>query len=53
MVVKQEVKPSQMQGPTGLTMVKFLDCHEILEVLVVGPDLDWVGCPFQEVPLLF
>jgi len=38
-VVKQEVKLSQMQGLTGLTMVKFLGHHEILEVLVVGPDL--------------
>jgi len=38
-VVKQEVEPSQMQGPTGLTMVKFLGHHEILKVLVVGPDL--------------
>jgi len=38
-VVKQEVEPSQIQGPTGLTMVKFLGCHEILEVLVVGSDL--------------
>jgi len=53
MVVKQEVKPSQMQGPIGLTTVKFLGCHEILEVLVVGQDLYQMGCSFQEVPLLF
>ena len=39
MVVKQEVEPSQMQGPIGLMAVKFLGCYEILEVLVVGPDL--------------
>ena len=52
-MVKQEVEPSQMQGPMGLTMVKFLGYHEVLEVLVVGPDLNWVGCPLQEVPLLF
>jgi len=45
-VVKQEVKPSQMQGPTGLTTVKFLGRHEVLEVLVVGPDLYWMGCSF-------
>jgi len=42
-VVEQEVEPSQMQRPTGLTMVKFLGRHEILEVLVVGPDLYWIG----------
>jgi len=53
MVVKQEVEPSQMQELTGLTIVKFLGRHEVLEVLVVGPDLDWVGCPFQKVPPLF
>jgi len=42
-----------MQGPTGLMTVKFLGCHEILEVLVVGPDLYQMGHSFQEVPLLF
>jgi len=45
-VVKQEVEPSQMQGPTGLTMVKFLGHHEILEVLVIGSDLYWMGRSF-------
>jgi len=49
-VVEQEVKPSQMQRPMGLTMVKFLGRHEILEVLVVGPDFYWIGRSFQEVP---
>jgi len=53
MVVKQEVEPSQMQRPTGLTTVKFLGRHEILEVLVVSPDLYRMGHSFQEVPLLF
>jgi len=52
-VVKQEVEPSQIQGPTGLMTVKFLGRHEILKVLVVGPDLYQIGCSFQEVPLLF
>jgi len=33
-----------MQGPTGLTMVKFLGHYEVLEVLVVGPDLYQMGC---------
>jgi len=45
-VVKQEVEPSQMQGPTGLTTVKFLGRHEILKVLVVGPDLYRMGRSF-------
>ena len=45
-VVKQKVEPSQMQGPAGLTTVKFLDHYEILEVLVVGPDLYQMGRSF-------
>jgi len=53
MVVKQEVKSSQMQGPMGLTMVKFLGHHKILEVFVVGPDLYRMGCFFQKMSLLF
>jgi len=42
-----------MQGPIGLMTVKFLGHHEILEVLVVGPDLYQMGLSFQEVPPLF
>ena len=38
-VVKQEVEPSQMQGPISLIAVKFLGYHEKLKILVVGPDL--------------
>jgi len=53
MVVKQEVEPSQMQGPTSLMTVKFLGCHEKLEILVVGPDFYWIGRFFQKVSLLF
>jgi len=45
-VMKQEVKPSQMQGPASLTTVKFLGRHEILEVLVVGPDFHRMGRSF-------
>jgi len=41
--MKQEVKSSQMQGPTSLATVKFLGRHEILEVLVVGPDFHQMG----------
>ena len=42
-VMKQEVESSQMQGPPSLTTVKFLGRHEILEVLVVGPDFHPMG----------
>jgi len=52
-VMKQEVKPSQMQRPTSLATVKFLGHHEILKVLVVSPDFHRMGRSFQEVPSLF
>ena len=52
-VMKQEVESSQMQGPMSLATVKFLGHHEILEVLVVGPDFHWIGRSFQKVPPLF
>jgi len=45
-VMKQEVKPSQMQGPASLTTVKFLGYHEILKVLVVSPDFHQMGHSF-------
>ena len=53
MVVKEEVEPSQVQGPTGLLTVKFLGHHEVLEVLAVSSDLYQMDCSFQEVPPLF
>jgi len=34
-------------------MVEFLSCHEVLQVLVVCPDLHWVSGSLQEVPSLF
>jgi len=51
--MKQEVESSQMQGPMSLTTVKFLGRHEILEVLVIGPDFYQMSRFFQEVPPLF
>jgi len=33
--------------------VEFLGHHEVLQVLVVCPDLHWVSGSFQEMPLLF
>jgi len=36
-----------------LATVEFLSYHEVLQVLVVYPDLYWVLGSFQEMPLLF
>ena len=37
----------------SLAMVEFLSCHEVLQVLVVHSDLDWVPGFFQKVSPLF
>jgi len=37
----------------SLATVEFLSHHEVLQVLVVCPDLYWVLGSFQEIPLLF
>jgi len=37
----------------SLATVEFLTRHEVLQVLVVHPDLDWVLGSFQEIPPLF
>jgi hypothetical protein len=52
-VVECEVKMGQVERPACLSMVKLLRRAEILQVLVVHPDLDSVACPFQVVPPLF
>ena len=37
----------------SLATVEFLSHHEVLQVLVVCPDLDWVPGSFQKVSPLF
>jgi len=52
-VVEGEVEPGEIQGPSYLMAVKFLGNAEILEVLVISPDLYGVSRTFQVVaPLL-
>ena len=36
-----------------MVTVEFLSHHEVLQVLVVCPDLHWVSGSFQKMPLLF
>ena len=36
-----------------MATVEFLSHHEVLQVLVVCPDLHWVLGSFQKIPLLF
>jgi hypothetical protein len=39
-VVKREIKAEQVQQPAGLAAVEFLSRLEVLEVFVIGPDLN-------------
>jgi hypothetical protein len=52
LVVKLEIKPGQIQGPPRLLPVEILRLPEILQVLVVSPDLDQMLRTFEEVPPL-
>ena len=48
-----EVESGQVEGSPSLVTIEFLHCHEVLEVLVVCPDLELVVGTFQEVvPIL-
>jgi hypothetical protein len=53
LVVEGEVEPEEIQGPSRLMVVKLLGDAEILEVLVISPNLYGVSHTFQVVvPLL-
>jgi hypothetical protein len=52
-VEQSEVETGQVQGPPGLLPSQLLQLLEVLQVLVVHPDLDQVLRAFEEVlPLL-
>jgi hypothetical protein len=52
LVEQGKVEPGQVQGPPGLPPVQILRLLEVLQVLVVRPDLDRVLRAFEEVPPL-
>jgi hypothetical protein len=51
-VEQGKVELGQVQGPSGLLPVQLLRLLEVLQVLVVRPDLDRVLYTFEEVPPL-
>ncbi|KAG6867966.1 hypothetical protein C0993_008953 [Termitomyces sp. T159_Od127] len=53
LVVQQEVKVGQVQRPLGLLTVELLGCPEVLEVLVISPNLKLMLGTLQEVPPFF
>src|SRR6202795_2833443 len=53
LVVEGEVEAGQVEGPSGLAAVQFLGGPEVLEVLMVRPDLQRLARAFQVVSPLF
>ena len=49
MVAQGEVELGQIEGPSGLRLVKRLGGPEILKVFVIHPDLKLQLGPFKEV----
>ena len=46
------IKPIEEEGPPGLSRVQVLGLLEVLEVLMVRPDFDWMPSTLEEVPPL-
>ena len=52
-MVEGVVEPQKEEGPSGLLAIQVLGRSEVLQVLVVRSNFDWVSGPFEEVlPLL-
>jgi len=48
-----KIEAGEVKGPSGLPPVQLLGCHEVLQVLVVRPDLALMFCALDKVsPLL-
>jgi len=47
-----KVEAREVKRPLGLPSVQLLGCHEILQVLVVHPDLTLMFCTLDKVPPL-
>jgi len=52
-MVKCEVEAGEIQRPSGLPSVEFLGCLEVLQVFVVGPDLNRMLSALEVVLPLF
>ena len=51
-MVECEIEAGEAEGPSGLPPVQLLGHHEVLQVLVVRPDLTLMFCAFDKVPPL-
>ena len=47
-----EVKVGEEEGPVCLSVVQVLGRLEVLEVVVISPDVYLLLCPFKELPPL-
>ena len=48
-MVECEVKVGEVERPSGLPLVQLLGCHEVLQILVICPDLALVFHAFDKV----
>jgi len=51
-VVECEIEAGEVEGPSGLPPVQLLGRHEVLQILVVRPDLALMFRAFDKVPPL-
>src|ERR1700743_3643012 len=51
-MVEYNVEPGEVERPPGLPPVEMLGLPEVLQILVVGPDLHWVLRSLKEMPPL-
>ena len=52
-MVKCEIEVGKVEGSMGLSPVELFGRHEVLQVFVISPYLEWVFCIFNEMsPLL-
>ena len=46
------MEAGEVEGPPSLSSVQLFGRHEVFQVLVIRPDLAFVFCTFNKVPLL-
>ena len=51
-VLEDKIIVCQFQGPSSLLAIQLPCCHEVFEILVIGPELKQLPHPLQIVPPL-
>src|ERR1700753_2094825 len=50
LMMEYNIEPGEVERPPGLPPVEMLGLPEVLQILVVGPDLHRVFCSLKEMP---